>query len=607
MFCVGRSMEAISSPACEIVCRNTLRSNKLEPWREPPYSVGQSSSNDNNENLKYPTLDSSIEATYLRAGSGRARGNIYDSYIRAIRWAANRVLNSPNGGIICYVSNGGYIDSNSADGLRKTLTTEFHDIYIYNLRGNQRTAGEQSRKEGGKIFDSGSRNTVAIMLLIKRPDPVTESILHYKDIGDYLDRDQKLELVNQATLGTLEWETITPNEEGDWINQRDPNYETYPPIYERGNQKTLFTLTSAGAKTNRDVWVYNSSRSLVAKNTARMIENYNNEVSRWRQAGSPQPAVRFIDPDPRKISWSTRLKNAFSEGERIDGKTVENIRVAAYRPFQKSNLIFDKAVVEAPSKLATLFPTTYSGNIGFHLTSPSTHYPTFEVLATDAVPDLHLLDTGQFFARHYYSESDSNALFGDTNAQHNITDWALSEYRKAYGNQVSKDDIFYYTYGLLHSPEYRERYSSDLKKSLPRIPQVAGDDRFEAFVRAGRDLTDLHINYEGLTPYPLIERVSPGAPEDEYERYKVGKMKYAGKAGSWDKTRIRYNPLSTSKGFPRTRSVTCLGHAPGWTGSSSGTRSRLIRLRVFSTIPMTGPSSMASRGTSLTSSAGSPP
>ncbi|WP_344229270.1 DEAD/DEAH box helicase family protein, partial [Citricoccus alkalitolerans] len=161
----------------------------------PPYSAGQTSGNDNNANLKYPTLDESIRSTYAGRSTATLKNSLYDSYIRAIRWASNRILISDQGGVVCYVTNGGYIDGNTADGLRLSLADEFHDIYVYNLRGNQRTAGEQSRKEGGKIFDAGSRATVAILLLVKRPGPVNQGQLHYKDIGDYLTRDEKLQLV----------------------------------------------------------------------------------------------------------------------------------------------------------------------------------------------------------------------------------------------------------------------------------------------------------------------------------------------------------------------------------------------------------------------------
>lgn len=532
----------------------------------PPYSVGQSSGNDNNANVAYPTLDSSIEGTYAQRSTAGLKRNLYDSYIRAIRWASNRVLTSHNGGIICYVSNGGYIDSNSADGLRKTLTTEFHDIYVYNLRGNARSAGEMRRKEKDNIFGEGSKTTVAVLLLIKRPGPVTESNLHYKDIGDYLDRNQKLRIVDQATLDTLNWEAITPNKDGDWINQRDPNYETYPPLGDKSDKtgQTIFKRNGPGLVTNRDAWVYNSSSAVLTDNVSRMIGNYSAELARWNDNGRQGIVKDFVDSDPKKISWSRGLRNYFEKGVILKYNESAK-RKAFYRPFQKQNVYMASGLNEVIGQQGNFFPSTDRGTIGFYNAGASSAVP-FSAIMCDVIPDLHVTGAGsggQFFARHYYADTDSGTLFGDASAQDNITDWALSEYQKSYGEQVSKDDIFYYVYALLHSPEYRERYAADLKKSVPRIPQVSGRERFEAFVQAGRALTDLHIGYEDLVPYPLDERVLPGAPEDEFERYAVTKMKYAGKAGSWDKTRINYNAFIDIEGIPEDAQRYMLGSRSG--------------------------------------------
>lgn len=531
----------------------------------PPYSVGQTSGNDNNANLKYPTLDESIRTTYAEQSTATNKNSLYDSYIRAIRWASNRVLTSPNGGIVCYVSNGGYIDGNTADGLRKTLTTEFHDIYVYNLRGNQRTAGEQSRKEGGKIFDSGSRATVAILLLIKRPEPVTSSVLHYKDIGDYLTRDQKLAAVDQATIENLDWETITPNKEGDWINQRDPNYDTYPPLGSKKNKdsKFIFELYGAGVGTNRDAWVFSSSSAKAAFNSSSMIDVYNDELKLWTERGCPEPHELYVSSDPTKISWSSSLRSSFAKQRGIEVKKT-SIRNSMYRPFYKQKLAYNRPIIHRPAIADAFFPSD-ALNIGFQVVGSGTPTP-FSLLISDSIPEVAMLgagSNGQFFARYSYTKSEPGTLFDEVEKQDNITDWALSEYQFAYGDQVAKDDIFYYVYGLLHSPAYRERYSADLKKQLPRIPQVAGLERFEAFVGAGRKLAELHISYEDLTPYPLTEIILPGAPEDEYERFAVAKMKYAGKAGAWDKTRIRYNQFIDIEGIPEEAQRYMLGSRSG--------------------------------------------
>lgn len=516
----------------------------------PPYSVGQTSGNDNNANLKYPTLDRSIKATYDKRSSADLKKSLYDSYIRAIRWASNRVLQSDHGGVVCYVSNGGYIDSNSADGLRKTLSREFHDIYVYNLRGNARSAGEMRRKEKDNIFGEGSKTTVAILLLIKRPGTVTDSTLHYKDIGDYLTRDEKLATVDSASLSTFDWQTITPNPEGDWINQRDPHYDTYPPIAEKVNHETVFRMQSGGLKTNRDAWVYNSSIDEVQNNVDRLINTYETELERL----DPRPAstqelrdrANLNDSD---IKWDGSLEAQFLKGREITYR-VDATRVSTYRPFYKQQLYFDRQLNNSVYRLNELFPSPGRGTIGFYLNGVHAQ-AEFAALAMDEIPCLDIFGKGgQFFARYSYTQPDANQLLAEPERIDNITDWALGEYQREYGGQVTKDDIFFYVYGLLHSLEYRERYASDLKKQLPRIPMVPGRERFEAFAEAGKKLSDLHIGYETVNPYPLTESIHLDAPEDTYERFTVQKMKYAGKVGSWDKTRITYNAFIDIDGIP---------------------------------------------------------
>ncbi|MGW9402784.1 DEAD/DEAH box helicase [Arthrobacter sp. NPDC055585] len=520
----------------------------------PPYSVGQTSGNDNNANLKYPTLDESIRRTYVERSTATNKNSLYDSYIRAIRWASNRVLNSENGGVVCYVSNGGYIDGNTADGLRKTLTDEFHEIYVYNLRGNQRTAGEQSRKEGGKIFDSGSRATVAVLLLVKRPGPVTACRLNYRDIGDYLDRKQKLAIIDESTLDNTPWQRLTPNADGDWINQRNDLFETFTPIGSKDSARPgIFRLHSGGLKTNRDAWVCNSSVAKLCSNVESLVDFYNEQVKKHGRGES-------VSDDPKRISWSGGLRTLLNRAARI-GMTEGSVRKSSYRPFNAQHVHFQPELNERQYQLRNIFPTVDSENFGFCITSPATHYPTFEVLMVASIPDLHLLDTGQFFPRYtYVTPLQSDDLFAGLTSQpkeagpqriDNITDEAFADYREAYGPAVTKDDVFYYVYGVLHSVEYREQFAADLKKMLPRIPKVPNRARFDAFVEAGRRLADLHIGYEDLAPYPLTERAtSLVSADDEYAKYSVTKMRYGGKAGSWDKTRVIYNGYVTVEGIP---------------------------------------------------------
>lgn len=532
----------------------------------PPYSVGQSSGNDNNANQKYPTLDEAIRSTYAARSSATLKNSLYDSYIRAIRWASNRVLGSDNGGVVCYVSNGGYIDGNTADGLRKTLTNEFHDVYIYNLRGNARTAGELRRKEKGNVFGEGGRTTIAVMVLVKRPGMVTDCVLHYKDIGDYLDRATKLATLDENSLASLDWDAIKPNQYGDWINQRDPNYENYPLIADRKDKtgQTIFKQSSNGLATARDAWVYASSADQLNATVGRMADFYNSELNRWKRSDDGSSVSSFVDADRTKISWSRGLRKQLESRRAIEWSS-ESMQEAMYRPFNKQLLAADSQILEGSSILHRAFPTPDTTNSGFYNVGAGSAVP-FSVLMVDAIPDLHVTGAGsggQFFARYSYTAPVEDALLATPTKQENITDWALSEYRKTYGDNVSKDDIFFYVYGLLHSTGYRTKYVAELKKTLPRIPQVKGRENFDEFVKAGRELSALHIGYETVDPYPLVETVGIIAPEDDFDRYAVTKMKYGGKSGAWDKTVIKYNPYITIEGIPKEAHQYMLGSRSG--------------------------------------------
>ncbi|WP_102159412.1 DEAD/DEAH box helicase [Zhihengliuella halotolerans] len=525
----------------------------------PPYSVGQTSGNDNNANLGYPTLDGSIRETYARLSTAQNKNSLYDSYIRAIRWASDRVLNNAEGGVICFVSNGGYLDGNTADGLRKALYSEFHEIYIYNLRGNQRTAGEQSRKEGGKVFGSGSRNTVAVLLLVKRPGPVDDCRLNYKDVGDYLSREEKLSIVDEASLSSLDWQQITPNANGDWINQRDESFGAFAPLSAKDGKNSIFASNGAGLQTNRDAWVYSSSEAALTSNVGRTIDYFNAGVEVGEQ-----------DMNPAHVSWSSSLTALHEKATRLDSDRANEKSVGTYRPFNKQHVTRVTELIHRPAALKRYWPTQAAENYGFYQVGAGSAVP-FSVLMTDALPDLHVTGAGsggQFFPRYTYApvveseffEADASSAVPGYTRIDNITDSTLKDYRAQYGTEVSKDDVFFYVYGLLHSPDYRERYAADLRKMLPRIPKVVGAADFRAFSEAGRQLSDLHIGYEAVEPYPLLERELTAVDEpDNYKKYAVTKMKYGGKSGAWDKSTIKFNAYVSLEGIPEESQPYMLG------------------------------------------------
>ena len=536
----------------------------------PPYSAGQKSQNDDNQNMSYPTLDASIANTYAMRSSAGLKKSLYDSYVRAIRWASNRLADSPAGGVIGYVTNGGWLDGNAAAGIRDTLTREFHHTYVYNLRGNQRTSGEQSRREGGKVFGSGSRATVAIMLLVKQPGPVPAGggTISYHDIGDYLSRDEKLAAVAAASIDGLPWQRITPNEHHDWLNQRDHRYDRLIPL--AGSSGAIFHTDSLGLATSRDVWVYNSSEAALRQNVESMLEFYNGQVDAFVAASPVQSepkaqrieeARRFVTKDPSRFSWDYAAFSRVAGNEHI-AFDADMLRECLYRPFFRQAVAFAGAINARTYRLPNLYPRSDSHNVGISAQLPGV--ATFSCLASASLIDLHLIGDAAYYARWRYPVTPTSpALPGFPSPVRisNLNPEAVARFRAALGTDLTDDDVFYYVYGILHSPDFRIAFESNLKKEKPRVPLVESRVVFDAFAAAGRELCDLHVSYETVEPYPLTEEWAAGAdPETNPDLLLVGdrKMSYTKAAvpgtghgkRDLDRNRLRYNEHLTLSGIP---------------------------------------------------------
>lgn len=520
----------------------------------PPYSAGQESQNDNNQNQKYPALDRRIEQTYAAKSSAASKRQIYDSYIRAIRWASDRIKDK---GIVAFVTNGSFIESNNADGLRKSLYDEFAHLYVFNLRGNQRTSGETSRREGGKIFGSGSRTPVAITVMVKDPAHQGPCELHYHDIGDYLSREEKLHIIEEFhSVEGVPFKGVMPNEHGDWVGQRSEEFSSLLALGGGDEGKDgIFEIRSLGINSNRDAWVYNFSRNSLLENMSRTIEFYNEQVKAFLKLGFQGNATernkaieRFVDTDGSRISWSSSLTAHLGRGT-TGLLNPEAPREVIYRPFTRAHLYFDELFNHRQGQLPRIFPTRETENLAFSVTGRGST-KAFSTLMFDVLPDLESISKGQVFPLYTYEQPDDDGLFaGDSSGyqrKDNISDAMLTKFREQYGDQnITKEDIFYYVYGLLHSPEYREKYEDDLKKMLPRIP-FAPD--FWAFSKAGRELGQLHVGYEKLEPWPLTIQKHKLVEGDDF--YHVKQMKHPGKRGNLDLSTIEYNANITISGIP---------------------------------------------------------
>jgi len=448
-----------------------------------------------------------------------------------------------------FVTNAGFLEANTADGLRKCLAEEFSSIYVFHLRGNQRTQGELSRKEGGKIFGSGSRAPIAITLLVKNPQAKNHDNIYWHDIGDYLTREQKLEKIGgfvsvEGIAQADGWQTIVPDDHGDWLSQRDDTFNQFINVGDKKdrNSITLFQTYSMGVKTNRDDWVFSSSFQKLSSRTERMVGFYNSEVVRYlTDKGNSKSVVDFVSDDKSKIKWTSDLLNDVEKGKEYVFER-DDICPALRRPFFKQYLYKNKAFNWTRHLMDSFFPTPAIDNKSIYITGTGTA-KEFTVMMTDTLPDFQLLANGQALPLYLYEKAGDDTIdFGDTSdlfaekaacekgytRKDGITDEGLHHFQEAYpGEQLAKEDIFYYVYGLLHSPDYRERYADNLSKELPRIPCVKTAKDFWHFSNAGRELADLHINYETVEPYSATLDIGKRKlAELEAKDFYVTKMKH---------------------------------------------------------------------------------
>ncbi|OMG67023.1 damage-inducible protein [Stutzerimonas balearica] len=525
----------------------------------PPYSVGQGDANANNANVPYPGLDERIRTTYAARSDANNKNALYDSYIRSIRWASDRIGDA---GIIGFVTNAGFVEANTADGLRKCLVDEFSSLYVFHLRGNQRTSGETSRKEGGKIFGSGSRAPIAISLLVKNPDAQAHGQIYFHDIGDYLSREEKLEkIVSYASVaGIPTWQQITPDEHGDWLKQRDDSFAAHIVLGNKDDKSALalFDNYSSGVKSQRDAWAYNAGRSKLATNMTSMIGFYNAEVDRFNATHTELDTKArqeliddFIDTDPTRISWTRALKQDLGKNRSYSFEPDCIVR-SLYRPFTKQWLYFNRRFNEMVYQMPRIFPDAKAENLLIMVKQRPAEGSQL-ALMVNSPPELQSDGGTQCFPLYLYDEAaqaSKDDLFsvpveGGLRRRDAITDAGLAHFQSAYpGEQISKEDLFYYVYGILHSPDYRERFADNLSKELPRIPAVKKAADFWAFSKAGRALADLHLNYETVEPYPLTIEAKGTLTDADY---RVEKMKFAKKG---DKSTVIYNHRITLKGIP---------------------------------------------------------
>lgn len=529
----------------------------------PPYSIGQKSANDNAQNQHYPFLEELVQKTYVEGSNAGLSKFAYDSYIKAFRWATDRITDIS--GIIAFITNSGWIESNAADVFRKCIENDFGDIYVVNLRGAIRSNmgnKEGLKREGGNVF--GILTGVAITILVKKEKNTSKTAnIHYFNIDDHLERQEKLNYLKiKKSISSLMFTTISPNEQGDWINHRKMSFLNYIPLspLKKGNEneKSFFLQQVIGVSTNRDVWVYNFSSNSLLHNMHEMIDNYNEQRIMLSKG-----EINTVTNDESKISWSVNLIKDVTNNKPILLQEDYAI-ICDYRPFTKQLLYYTRDVIERPGQWRTIFPSLTYTNIVICITGVGS--VDFHCLISDSIADLCFVKQGnggaQCFPLYWYEERKASqaSLFDDGKDKYirhdAITDFILKRAQGQYGPKVTKEDIFYYVYGFLHCPAYRETFANDLKKMLPRLPLVEKAEDFWAFSRAGRELADLHLNYEQVPASKEVvvdwHNMLPGiADTDTPEKlYRVVQMKFGKNGKDKDKSIIEYNPYITLRNIP---------------------------------------------------------
>lgn len=529
----------------------------------PPYSIGQKSINDLNGNLEYPKLETRIQNTYVHANRGsNLTRSLYDTYIKAFRWASDRLRNQ-NSGIIAFITNSGWIDSLS-DGFRRCLQEEFTSVYVLDLKGAIRgKSKEGSRKEGQNVFDI--MTGVAITFLVKNSEHTGECNIFYSCVPEYQSRAEKLDFLkdNVSILSSnLKLKKIHPNEKGDWINQRDGSFDELTSLAPEKKydvkSHSCFTTYSLGIATNKDVFLYSSSKGILEELSSKMIDFYNHE--RIAFTTIPNHTIKY---DPCSITWTDSFLKSLQANIVFEHKD-ECACISLYRPFFKQHFQYQKELIQRTYQQTKLFPTGKEDNIIICLSCLGSSKGLALSISKNIV-DLHYNGDTQCFPLYYYEENKATQLSlfdSGSNEKYirrdGITDWILKTVRTQYGSRnITKEMIFYYVYGLLHSEDYRKAFEADLKKSLPRIPIVEKLEDFIAFEKAGRKLAKLHLEYEEVEPYKGAKVEMDGEVGDAYEYYKiVDKMRFAKKTDEDkgkkvdDKSTIVYNSHITVKNIP---------------------------------------------------------
>ena len=467
----------------------------------PPYNANQLNENENNKNREYPDIDKRNKDTYIKQSTAQ-KTKLYDMYARFLRWASDRV---DKNGIVAFVSNNSFINSRTYDGFRKIVAEEFNEICMVDLKGNARTSGERRRAEGGNVFSDLIRVGVAVYFLVKKENESGCNIF-YNEIKDYAKAEEKKEYLHSNKLKTLTFQKITPDKNNNWINLADNDFDYLIPLAnkqtklskKKQDENAVFKLFTLGVVTARDEWVYDDDENRLSEKVEHLITIYNKDVTKHKNKTKDE-IRNSVD---YSIKWTRAVKNDLSSGKRYKFDK-SNIIDSIYRPFVKKKLYFAKELNEMQYQLPVMFR---SNNKLIAVNHTSTKQ--FNVLASKYLPDYHINGDAICISLYGYNENG--------NQIDNITAWGFEQFVNHYKDKkIKKEDIFHYVYAVLHNPAYRQKYELNLKREFPRIPFYKD---FWQWTNWGKQLMDLHINYEDAKPYPV--KVIASETKNEHKKQK---------------------------------------------------------------------------------------
>lgn len=460
----------------------------------PPYNANQLNENENNKNRTYPEIDKRIKETYIK-NSKAQKTKLYDMYVRFLRWSSDRLSQD---GIVAFVSNNSFLDARSFDGFRKVVNDEFSEIYIINLKGDARTSGERRRKEGGNIFSDEIRVGIAIYFLVKKKGK-KDCKIYYDEVDDYLTSEDKKSYLRENKINELKFSLINPDSNNNWLNISKGNWEGLIPVAskkmklgkETKKDRAIFRLYSLGVATNRDEWVFDFNKENLENKVNFFIDKFNSEKNRWKNSEKNIPINDFVD---RTIKWTSELENHLLKDSKLE-YISDNLTIGLYRPFIKMKFYFDKIIIHRLYQQNKIFPIgrfEIDKNIIIGFSGFSSKKP-FSILASDSIISLDLIEKTQCLPLYIYDENGKKT--------ENITENSLLQFRKNYKlTNISKLEIFYYVYAVLHNPKYKDEFKINLKNDFSRIPFYTD---FHQWSNWGKELMDLHINFESVSTYPL--------------------------------------------------------------------------------------------------------